>query len=365
MTRGWLGRSVGLWTLCVALGGCSGSGGTAHTSFTPMAMPDDLPPAGTADSVDIPVTALPADTSTPTTVVGSGTPETCTSQAFLDAVATGGAITFNCGAAPKTIELTATAEINNLGAHEIVIDGGGLVTLSGRGTHRILYQNVCLQRLGWATSDCWGQDFPRLTLQNLTFINGLADDEDGGGAVHVAGGRLKIVNSRFFHNASTYAGPDEGGGAVRVVQIQAEPVYIVASTFGGAGDLGNSAANGGALSGLFANFHVYNSTFVNNHTTACCGNPVTSGTGGGSGGAIYMDGNLLRLELHNVDLTDNSCRAHGSAVFFVSNDHKGILTITDSLFRNNAEGEGNWYPEKDISMHADTQRSISTNTIFE
>jgi hypothetical protein len=245
-----------------------------------------------------------------------------------------------------------------------VIDGGGKVTLSGGGAHRILYQHVCEERLGWATPDCWGQDFPRLTLQNLTFTNGLADDEAGGGAVQVSGGRLKIINSRFFHNAATFAGPDQGGGAVRVTHIQAEPVYIVQTTFGGAGDLGNEAANGGGLSGLFANFQIYNSTFVHNKTTACCGNPTTKGTGGGSGGAIYMDGNELELGLHNVRLVDNSCQAHGSAVFFVSNDHAGQLTITDSVFKNNEEGEGNWYPEPDISMHDDTGRSI-VNTTFD
>lgn len=362
MNRRWLGTSLGLLALSATLSSCSEEGGTKKTSFTPIDIVDDLPAAGTADKVDVPVAALPADTSTPTTVVGTGTAASCTSAAFVAAVWTGGVITFNCGPDPVVIELDATAEVNNKGAQDIVIDGGGLVTLSGGGAHRILYQNVCLERLGWATSDCWGQGYPRLTLQNLTFANGLSDDEEGGGAVHVSGGALKIVNCRFFHNESSYAGPDEGGGAVRAVQIQATPVYVVQTTFGGAGELGNKAANGGGLSGLFTNFHIYNSTFVNNSTTACCGNPTTSGTGGGSGGAIYMDGMELRLELHNVDLTDNSCRAHGSAIFFVSNDHAGQLTITDSLFRNNAEGEGGWYPEPDISMHDDTQRSITTTT---
>lgn len=363
MTRrcfAWVGA------LLLAASGCgdNAKASRATTPFTPIGTTDDLPPAGTEDRVDIPTAALPDDISAPTTVIGTGTADSCKSQAFIDAVWKGGIITFNCGPAPVTIALDATAEVNNLGAKATVIDGGGLITLSGNGAHRILYQNVCLERLGYATANCWGQDFPRLTLQNLTFTNGYTNDKEGGGAVQVSGGRLKIVNSRFFHNTSTYAGPDEGGGAVRVTQIQAEPVYVVQSTFGGAGELGNSAGNGGGLSGLFANFYVYNSTFVNNSTTACCGNPATSGTGGGSGGAIYMDGNELQLELHNVDVTDNSCQAHGSAIFFVSNDHLGILTISDSHFRNNAEGEGNWYPEPDISMHDDTQRTI-TNTTFE
>jgi hypothetical protein len=71
---------------------------------------------------------------------------------------------------------------------------------------------------------------------------------------------------------------------------------------------------------------------------------------------------LLRLQLHHSQVEENSCRAHGSGIFFVSNDHKGELTITDSTFSNNAEGEGNWYPEPDISMHDDTQRSITGTT---
>lgn len=364
MNRRMLGIAVGLLATCMALSGCSDVNDSNKTSFTPIDMAGDWPAAGTDDSVDVPVDAVPADSSTPTTVIGTGTPESCTSKAFVDAVWKGGVITFNCGEGSTTIELEATAEVNNKGAKEIVIDGGGRVALSGGGVRRILYQNVCLERLGWATSDCWGQDFPRITLQNLTFVNGYTDDPEGGGAIQVSGGRLKIVNSRFFHNSSSYAGPDVGGGAVRVTQIQAEPVYIVKTTFGGTGDLGNSAANGGGLSGLFANYHIYNSVFVNNHTTSCCGNPTTSGPGGGSGGAIYMDGMELQLELHNVDIADNSCQAHGSAIFFVSNDHAGVLNITDSTFRNNQEGEGNWYPEPDISMHDDTQRSIR-NTTFD
>jgi hypothetical protein len=76
-----------------------------------------------------------------------------------------------------------------------------------------------------------------------------------------------------------------------------------------------------------------------------------------------MDGTELRLEIHHSEFINNSCQAHGSAIFFVSNDHAGILTITDSLFRNNAEGTGNWYPVPDISMHDDTSRSITNTTI--
>jgi len=39
----------------------------------------------------------PVDTSKPTSVVGNGTPSSCTEGAFTNAVAKGGIITFNCG----------------------------------------------------------------------------------------------------------------------------------------------------------------------------------------------------------------------------------------------------------------------------
>jgi hypothetical protein len=77
-----------------------------------------------------------------TTVVGDGTPASCTSAAVVSAVAAGGVITFDCGPDPVTITLEETAKIFNDSGPEIVIDGGGLVTLSG-GARRILYMNTC------------------------------------------------------------------------------------------------------------------------------------------------------------------------------------------------------------------------------
>src|SRR4029079_12851290 len=122
--------------------------------------------------------------STPTTVVGTGTADSCTSAAVVDAVAGGGVIVFDCGADPITITLDETARIFNDTGPEIVIDGGGLVTLSGAGERRILYMNTCDQAQHWTTDHCDDQDHPRLTLQNLTFIGGNSKSEseyDGGG----------------------------------------------------------------------------------------------------------------------------------------------------------------------------------------
>ena len=71
-------------------------------------------------------------------MIGDGTPASCTSAAVVAAVAAGGIITFSCGPDPVTIVMQATAKVENTSA-EVVLDGGGKVTLSGGGTRRILY----------------------------------------------------------------------------------------------------------------------------------------------------------------------------------------------------------------------------------
>ncbi|HID69575.1 MAG TPA: hypothetical protein EYP35_03740, partial [Desulfobacterales bacterium] len=130
------------------------------------------------------------DTSSPDHVIGDGTPQSCTSAAVVAAVAIGGVITFNCGPSPVTIVMNETAKIFNNTGPEIVIDGGGKVTLSGNDARRILYMNTCDQDQVWTTSHCQNQDHPQLTVQNLTFVHGNSKAEnvyDGGGAIWVRG----------------------------------------------------------------------------------------------------------------------------------------------------------------------------------
>jgi hypothetical protein len=52
---------------------------------------------------------------------------------------------------------------------------------------------------------------------------------------------------------------------------------------------------------------------------------------------------------------------HGSAIFFITNDHTGTLHIEDSLIRKNSGGY--WYELPGISMHSDTNRQIVNSTI--
>ena len=335
----------GALAACLAIG-CS-DGGSMDPGLPPGGTdPQAGPAAGNpAGMCAVPAEAQAEDTTNPRTVVGSGTPASCTGDAFVAAVAKGGVITFNCGPDPVTITLTATAKIVNNTGPKIVIDGGGKVTLSGGGKVRILYQNTCDKAQIWTSPDCNNQETPALTLQNLSFVDGnatgleLGGNEGGGGAVYVRGGRFKIVSSRFFNNVCDDLGSDVGGGAVRVLDFptatsENRPVYLVNSTFGGMAGYGNHCANGGAISSIGTSYTIVNSLFTDN---AAVGHGANGGQGG-NGGAIYNDGNTYALSLCGDRFEQNHANEGGSAIFYVSNDKTGAFTIKDSVLRSNPKG---------------------------
>ncbi|MGA9747834.1 MAG: hypothetical protein WBQ50_10315, partial [Nocardioides sp.] len=280
--------------------------------------------------VPVPREARPVGAA-PDRVVGSGTPDSCTSRAVVAAVAKGGVIHFDCGPAPVTIAMKRTAKVLNT-SKRVVLDGGGLVTLDGRRQRRILYQNTCDRAQVWTTSHCDDQATPRLVVQHLAFKRGKAGDELGGGAVFVRGGRFKVVDSTFRGNRCRTHGPDVGGAALRVFdQSEDRPVYVVGSRF----ERGR-CSNGSAISSIGVSWVVLNSVFRDNRAVGSGANPARPGTrGGGSGGAIYLDGNKFRLRLSGTLIEDNRAREGGGAVFFVSNDRSGTLRIDRSTLRAN------------------------------
>ena len=301
-----------------------------------------VPPSG--GFCEVPRDAKEEDVSLSDNVVGNGTASSCTSEAVVTAVAKGGIITFNCGDAPIEITMQETAKIFNNTGPKIVIDGGDKVTLNGNGKRRILYMNTCDQNQVWTTPHCQNQDHPQLTVQNIKFVNANSKAEtefDGGGAIWVRGGRFKMINTSFENNVCADTGPDLGGGAVRVLsQYQGLPVYITNSVFGGAFDKGNVCSNGGALSSIGVSFSIYNSVFSYNKAIGNGANPAQTGTlGGGSGGVIYNDGNKFDLQICGTTINDNTANEGGSAIFFVSNDRTGTLTIEKSDLLNNVKGE--------------------------
>jgi hypothetical protein len=330
---------------------------------------DDRPAAGNpAGTCAIPAEAQLVDTRTPDHVVGNGSARSCTADAFIDAVALGGVITFDCGPEPVVITLDRPAKVFNDAADDVVIDGGGLVTLSGGDETRILYMNTCDPEQHFTTSHCDNQATPRLTVQNLTLEHGSAENEHeytGGGAIWARGGQLAIINSRFFSNTCASTGPDVGGGAIRAFsQFESRPLYVVGSTFGGARGYGNFGSNGGALSSIEVSWSIINSVFSYNFALGAGGNPAASGTpGGGSGGAIYNDGESMTLSVCGTRIERNRVNAFGSGIFFVSNNHDGVLSLDRSIVRKNRGGGWNVLPG--VSMHEDTVQDVVSTTFVE
>ena len=311
----------------------------------------DGPPAGWADGhAMVPSAGRAEDVSTPTTVIGKGDPSGCTGAAFVAAVAKGGIITFDCGPSPVTITLSETAKVRNDIGTKLVIDGGNKVTLSGGGKVRILYMATCdkAQVYPPGPGDCNTNPGVQLVVQNITFAFGSAkgipegsNNGGGGGAIYAQGGSLKVVNARFFGNVCDDLGSDVGGGAIRKLDYliapgagPARPAWIVNSTFGGGASLGNSCANGGAVSSIGVSWNIVNSVFSFN---GAVGHGANSGQGG-NGGDIYNDGNEIVLDVEQSLLEDDKANEGGSAVFFVSNDKSGTIAIHDSITRRNPRG---------------------------
>jgi hypothetical protein len=325
-------------------GGAGAGGGGGASSGTPAGNPNGHCAAG------VPVAGQPADTSYPTSVVGSGTADSCSYSALAAAAATGGVITFDCGPDPVTIAVTATLELpTNV---DTIIDGGNKVTLDGGNAVRILSFN----------SANFQANERRLTLQHLTLVNGKTTPteaippapapcsqgfNDGeGGALYMRDGNLTVIDSTFRNNQAAPLGPDTGGGAIYVLGSK-HGAIIVKSTFDG-----NSASNAGGVGGLFTALDIYDSLFTgneaighdanNNEPSKCSAmNNGQNETGsGGNGGAIYSDGNDVNVTLCGDAVVDNHAgtNAFGGGLFFTSNNMMGVLSITDTTMTGNSGG---------------------------
>ena len=320
-----------------------------------LARPGSMPHFGNpAGHFPVPPAGRAVNTSHPNHVIGRGTPATCTSAAVLHAVAAGGIIRFNCGSKPVTIRMTATASVPKT-RHLVVLDGGGLVTLSGGGRRRILFSDTCAGK--WSTDDCVNQRYPRIVVQNITFEDGFNGTHqatctanaprcwyggvDGGGAIYVEGGQFKAVNSRFLGNRCYRNGPDLGGGAIRVLaQFRNRPVYITSDTF-----RGGRCSNGAALSSISVQWQVLNSLFTGNEAIGWGANPAAGGTpGGGSGGAIYNDGTDYNTLIAGTVMRNNSAREGGGAIFYVVDSGWGKLTLNESHLHHNPSGQFQTFP---------------------
>lgn len=321
-------------------------------------------PDGTTERPDAPVDAAPtifdgsvpparcdapplADVSSPTATVGDGTPASCTAAALQTAATGGGTIVFDCGAAPITITVTSAITFTT----ESVLDGGGLVTLSGGGTSRILLLD-----------SGYDQTTPRLTVQRLTFRDGHSPDTgddtaDGGAAIYRDGGSLTVIDCVFLDNRAPGEGQDLAGGAI--YGFGGGDTIISGSTF-----TNNSASNGGAVGSLNGDLTIINSTLTGNSATGTGGNPGN----GGCGGALYMDGRDEATTLCGVTISGSTAGAIGGAFFRVSNDHTGSFAMDRSTVDANrvtatADGNAGGLYLEGLALNI-TSSTISRNEAF-
>lgn len=341
-------------------GGDDQSTGGSSTSTPDVIFTETLPSA-----VCTPELALYQGT--PTTVVGDGTPTSCTEATLRAAFPTtsnnaDGAtpadvhVTFNCGDDPISITLTETIDLPV--DRDTVIDGGGTIALDGGGQVRLLrFHNEG----GWQSSS------HKVVLQRLVLQNGQAptgeyfpppDDgrdcaygykEGSGGAIQLRNGNLEVIDSVFSNNQAAILGPDVGGGAIYARGCPS--VIISGSVF-----KGNQGANGGAVGCLHSPLTIVNTRFENNYAQGVgmnfvvdeaqnCGtfNHVNQGGAGGLGGAVYADGYYdppPEFIICGSTFRDNGANEMAGALFRTPNRTGRSMRITDSTFEGNTANLG-------------------------
>jgi hypothetical protein len=330
-------------------GGENGSAGqgTGSASSGGQSNPIDPP----ADECE--VTIQLADTSSPDHVVGTGSPESCTSQALALAAEQGGIVTFDCGPATHTIVLERCIELPT--DVDTVVDGGGKIEIDGNGE----YRHFTFDSPGWQTNET------SFTLQRVVLRNGLAPlgeyfppvegnpecaygyKEGSGGAIYMRDGVLNIIDSQFYDNRAAMIGPDVGGGAVYAQGVFG--VNISGSVF-----RGNRAANGGAVGMLFANPTILNSIFEDNtaegfgmNTAGHTGCPEfgheEQGGAGGLAGAVYFDGMNFDDFVYTICgsvFRNNRANELAGALFRTPNSAVRDMLIDRSVFDGNTAQAG-------------------------
>ncbi len=304
-------------------------------------------------------------------VVGNGTAVSCTESALNTALTNGGLVTFNCGAAPHTINISSEKLITS----NTTIDGDGLITLDGGGSSRIFRiqtnVNFTVRQMtinnGFTPQEgggIYGEEAVTLIIEESSFTGNvstqLVQNYDGGGAISIErrstavitsstfsnnsagnggaiavggwnsaddGGTIAISSSTFNNNIATEDGSIPGGGD------GGGAVYLRGGSYGTISDstfTGNQAANGGAIHMLNAGVLITNSTFNNNIANH---NFVVGG-----GGAIYMDGgddNFSNgITINNSTFNGNNTNLAGGAIFSFPEGAE-VTTINNSTFNGN------------------------------
>jgi predicted outer membrane repeat protein len=215
--------------------------------------------------------------------VGNGLPGSCDEPGLLQALTGGGLVTFNCGG-PAT--LTFTQPITPTAS--AIIDGGGIITLSGNLSTRLFNVPANLS----------------LTLRNLVLDRASSGNSDGGAIRNL--GRLTVEHSTLQRSTTVASA---SGGALYTSGALTISDSLLQS---------NQAGNAGALVATGAGARV---TLRNTRLLSNTANSLVSGFGG----AIWVD-TPAQLTLSEGQLSGNSANFGGA--IYVS--EAGVLTITSA-----------------------------------
>ena len=289
--------------------------------------------------------ALPSPAGAANAVVGTGTPASCTEAAFDAALAAansgGGTITFNCGAATKTITFTSEKALL---ATNITINGSDRIILSGGNSTRFFFVN------GGVT----------FNLQHITLREGKS--LAGGGAIESAGAQVILESVQLLANHA-----NDQGGAVYCYVGTGGTLTVSDSVF-----QNNTSLKGAAIYNDGCAATVSNSVFLTNQAV------------GGLGGAVY-NADTATLVVNNSRLQGNSAldggglyNAHGAtatlnAVTLEANnggyggglENSGTVTVTRSLLNLNTvtgSGGGLWNLDGKVTLQGTT---VSNNSAYE
>jgi hypothetical protein len=106
-----------------------------------------------------------------------------------------------------------------------------------------------------------------------------------------------------------------------------------------------------------------NSLVTHNRAIGYGANPQRSGTpGGGSGGGIYADGNTFHVGLCGTRMAYNTHNEGGGAIFSVSNNRTGTMTIDHSLLEGHAPGRFETAGYPGIFVLARSGQPVVTNS---
>lgn len=238
-------------------------------------------------------------------VVGTGSPASCTTIAFNNAVAAlelgqapGGTLSFDCGPNPHTIVINGQSFLNS----QTTVDGGGRITLDGNNLHR-----------HFVVSPRSPGDQTEVTIRDITLLRGFASGDFGGAILGTEGVAVTLDGVRINDSRAGLT-----GGALAMAP--GSVLTVLGSTF-----RNNTANEGGAfaISSLTA---IEDSEFVLNTATAGQGGAIQSWVESMSvrrsnfvfnlaerGGAIYK--RHAEVAIEDSRFRDNTAAIDGGAIY--------------------------------------------------